>query len=144
MQKVVRTAVGVLAAISLVLLSTAAPAQQGGQRGQALRWDPNTVQTVKGTITAEKTMGRVDMVVVALKTEAGPVLVALGPKQGLDPALIDLPVSTEMEVTGSRVKPKDREMILASKVIVNAKTYILRNADGQLLGKDGQPLRRQQ
>jgi hypothetical protein len=144
MQKVVRAAVGVLAAISLVLLSTAAPAQQGRQRGQALRWDPNTVQTVKGTVTAEKAMGRLDVVVMVLKTDTETILVALGPKQGLDPALIDLPASTAIEVTGSRVKPKDREMILASKVIVNAKTYILRNADGQLLGKDGQPLRRQQ
>jgi hypothetical protein len=99
---------------------------------------------VKGTVTAEKTMGRLDMVVVALKTDAGTMLVALGPKQALDPALIDLPASTAIEVTGSRVKPKDREMIMASKVIVNAKTYVLRNADGQLLGKDGQPLRRQQ
>ena len=141
MHKTVRAVVGVLMAASLVLLSTVAMAQQGRQREQALRWDPNTIQTVKGTVAKEKEMGgRLDLVVVAIKTDAGVVLVALGPKQILDPALIDLPASTKIEVTGSKVKPKDREMILASKVIVNDKEYILRNAEGQLLGKSGQPL----
>jgi hypothetical protein len=104
------------------------------------QWDPNTVQTVKGTVAGTRAGGQVEMIVVALKADTGEShVVMLGPKQVLDPALAALAAATPIEVTGSRVKGPQRELILASKVKVGDKEYTVRNEQGQLLDKDGQP-----
>jgi hypothetical protein len=126
-----------------------ATAQEGqGKRGaagaqQVPPWDPSTVQTVKGTVASEQARGpRSDIFVVVLKTENGNEFVVLGPQQILDPALASLIPDTPVEVTGSKVKGKRRDFILASRVKVGDREYMLRNDQGQLLGKDGQPVKR--
>ena len=52
-----------------------------------------------------------------------------------------LAAATPIEVTGSKVKGRERDLILASKVKVGDKEYVVRNEQGQLLGKDGQPVK---
>jgi hypothetical protein len=142
------------AAFTLTLLMVlvtvgCATAQVGqGRRGaagaqQIPAWDPSTVQTLRGTVTSEKAGGpRSDVFVIFLKTETGNEVVFLGPQQFLDPALATLGPDTPVEVTGSKVKGKQRDFILASRVKVGDREYLLRNDQGQLLGKDGQPVKR--
>lgn len=115
--------------------------RQGGARAMP-KWDSSTVQTVKGTVASTREGGQVEMIVIALKADTGEShLVMLGPKQVIDPALASLATATPIEVTGSKVKGPQREFILASKVKVGDKEYAVRNDQGQILGKDGQPVR---
>jgi hypothetical protein len=107
---------GVLAMAALFfLLSGDTGWAQQAPRQQMPQWDPNTVQTVKGTVAGTRQGGRVDMIVVQVKPETGePAVVVLGPKQVLDPALASLAAQTPIEVTGSKVKGRERELIMAS------------------------------
>ena len=147
--RISRTAATLTLLMALVTSGVAvAQTGQGGRKGaggaQALPpWDPSTVQTVKGTVAVEKAMApRAGAFVIGVKTENGTELVFLGPQQTLDPALASLSLNTPVEVTGSKVKGPQRELILASKVKVGDKEYTLRDDQGQLLGKDGQPLKK--
>jgi hypothetical protein len=132
-----------MAALFFLLSGDTGWAQQAPRTGQqAPQWDASTVQTVKGTVTGTRQGGRVDMIVVAVKPDTGePAVVMLGPKQVIDPALASLAAETPIEVTGSKVKARDREVIMASKVKVGGKEYTLRNDQGQLLDKDGKPVK---
>lgn len=133
-----------VAALFFLLSGDTTWAQQAPPAGkqQMPQWNPSTVQTVKGTVTGTRQGGRVDMIVVQVKPDTGEAaVVMLGPKQVIDPALASLAAETPIEVTGSKVKARDREVIMASKVKVGGKEYTLRNDQGQLLGKDGQPVK---
>ncbi len=129
------------AVVSVVLALTAIPALAQGML--APKWNPAAVETFKGTITAERDLGRLELHVLAVKTDSGNRLVVLGPKQVLDPALAALAQGAAVEVTGSKTKGEQgREFYLASVVKAGGKEYRIRNDQGQLLGKDGQPLKR--
>jgi hypothetical protein len=117
-------------------------AQRAGGARTMPQWDSSTVQTVKGTVDATRQGGQVEMIVVMLKGDTGEShVVMLAPKQVLDPALASLATATPIEVTGSKVKGPQRDLILASKVKVGGKEYAVRNDQGQLLDKDGQPVK---
>jgi hypothetical protein len=142
-----RTALTLTLLMVLVIVGCAAAQMGQGRRGaggqQMPPWDPSTVQTVKGTVASEKAMGpQSNVSVIFLKTETGNEVVVLGPQQILDPALASLGPDTPVEVTGSKVKGKQRDFILASRVKVGDREYTLRNDQGQFLGRDGQPLKR--
>jgi hypothetical protein len=132
------------AVVTFTVLASLPALAQERQRAMPA-WDPNTVETVKGTVARSREMGRAELVVIAVKTDKESVLVALAPRGMLDASLAELKQDTAVEVTGSRVKgQQQREFLLASKVKVGDKEYKLRNDKGELLGKDGQPLRQRQ
>jgi hypothetical protein len=143
-----RTALTLTLLMALVTVGCATAQEGQGRQGaagaqQIPPWDPSTVQTVRGTVTSEQARGpRSNVFLISLKTETGNEVVFLGPQQILDPALTRLSPDTPVEVTGSKVKGKQRDFILASRVKVGDREYMLRNDQGQFLGKDGQPLRR--
>jgi len=117
-------------------------AQRAGGAQTMPQWDSSTVQTMKGTVEGTRQGGQVEMIIVMLKADTGEShVVMLGPKQVLDPGLASLATATPIEVTGSKVKGPQRELILASKVKVGGKEYAVRNDQGQLLDKDGQPVK---
>jgi hypothetical protein len=136
----------VVPAVLLALTATLAAAQTA-PRQQRPTWDASTVTTVKGTVAQSREVGRVEFVMLAVKTDAGPQLVLLGPETALDPSLAKLAQGTEVEVTGSKTKmttrqEREHDVILASVVKVGGKEYRVRNDQGQLVDKDGKVLQR--
>lgn len=140
-------ALGLLLLLAGLIPTGAASAQAPKPgAGRLPAWDPATVETFSGTVVKEAEVGqRVEVSVIAVKAPDGVRTVLLGPKQTLDPALASIAPSTPVEVTASKVKSQsDRTIFLASAVKLSGKEYRLRDAEGRLLGKDGQPLGRKQ
>ena len=128
---------GAVVATIVMLTGGLALAQQPrrGGGGSLPPWDPGTVTTVRGTVAGEREMGARQMVVVNLRTDAGPLTVVLGPQASLDPTLQKLAQGTEIEVTGSRVKRggggrQERELLISSVVKMGGKEYRLRDEQG--------------
>ena len=127
-----------LAAVALVVLFASGALAQGRMPA----WDPATVETFKGVVTTDKDMGKFDVHMIAVKTDSGSRIVMLGPKAALDPAVAALAPPADVEVTASKVKGKQgKEFYLASVVKTGGKDYKLRDGQGQMLGKDGKPLK---
>jgi len=124
--------------VAAVIALSATGAMAQGQRMPA--WNSSTVETFKGTITTDKDVGRAEMHIILVKTDGGNRTVVLGPKARLDPALAALAPPAEVEVTGSKVKgARGGDLYLASLVKAGGKDYKLRDEQGRMLGKDGQP-----
>jgi hypothetical protein len=132
-------------ATTLALMGTLAGAQGKKERRALPTWDPKTVITIKGTVDAVTDIGRQEFVAIGVKTDTGGIPVLLNFDKELDPALSKLSRGTAVEVTGSKTKinvgkQKQADVILAQTVKVDGKEYKLRNDQGQLLAKNGQPL----
>jgi hypothetical protein len=134
-------------AVLLAVTATLAVAQTAPrQQQQRPTWDASTITTVKGTVSQSREVGRVELVMLMVKTEAGPQMVLLGPEAALDPSVAKLAQGTEVEVTGSKVKmtrqEREHDVILASMVKAGGKEYRIRNDQGQLVDKDGKVMQR--
>jgi hypothetical protein len=129
-----------LFAVTLALPCAVATAQREKQ-GLPV-WDPNTVRTVKMTVVGITSGRRADVVFLKVKDATGEHLLMLGPKATVDPGLMRIPASTEVEVTASVVKrgKRDRRLFLASVVKVHDKVYRIRDDQGRLVDKNGQPI----
>ncbi|MBI4635626.1 MAG: hypothetical protein HY727_04690 [Candidatus Rokubacteria bacterium] len=96
--------------------------------------------SISGTVAGKREIGQAKVVMVNLKTDSGQIAVMLAPKNLLDPGLTEMKGSDSVEVTGSKVKHNERDVILAKTVKVGDKEYTLRKDEGQVLGKDGNPI----
>jgi hypothetical protein len=129
---------------ALLLASTGVPFAQppaGGPPGR--RYDPATVETVRGEVTAVDTVvqgRRGPGVHVKLATMGGPLAVRLGPAWYLEEQKLAPKVGDVLEITGSRVTVAGEPVIIAAQVKQGDRTVMLRDAGGLPLwrGRGGQ------
>ena len=116
-------------------VSAAALGQQGmgGPKGSP-RYDPKTEVTVKGSVEDVKEHpsrnGRHTGQHVTLKTESGNLDVYLGPTDYWKQHGFELANGDSIEVTGSKTRVDDKDVVIAREVKKGDKTVTLRNADG--------------
>jgi len=139
MRKVLATVCGVALA---GFVGTTALAQRGpGGPMTASRYDPKTEVTVTGTvekITESASRGGLRMGRhVTLETDGGTVEVHLGPVGYWKKNGFDLAKGDTIEVTGSKSKVDDTEVMRAREVKKGEKTVTLRNAQGVPLWSRG-------
>jgi hypothetical protein len=106
----------------------------GMGRGRSSRmYNPATEVTLKGTVEAVKTIsGRRAWsgTHLTLQTESGSFDVHLGPSAYLKEKHFEFTKGDQIEVTGSKVKFQNQEIIIAREVKMEGKTLTLRNAQG--------------
>jgi hypothetical protein len=110
----------------LAQLPTGAP--PGGRR-----YDPTTVESVRGEVTAVETTvqgGHGPGVHVKLATASGPLAVRLGPAWYLDEQKLVPKMGDVLEITGSRVTVAGEPLIIAAQVKRGDLTVTLRDASG--------------
>lgn len=136
---------GVIVA-ALVLASFAMADAQWGGRGRwpawsanyaQWKWDPATVETIKGevmtkdTITPPQGRGVAPAVGMTLKKEDFyAVYVHLGPEWYFDKQEMDINVGDKVEVTGSKVIVEGETVLLVSSIKKGYKTWQFRDPQG--------------
>lgn len=97
------------------------------------RYDPAAEVTVKGTIEAvERQEGRKGWagVHITLKTEKETLTVHLGPAWFLEKNKMELAKNDEVEITGSRVKFGEKDVLLARLLKKGEQSLTLRDEQG--------------
>jgi hypothetical protein len=98
------------------------------------RYDPKTEVTLKGTImdVTEQAgpRGRWTGTHLMLKTDAQTIDVHIGPTRYLEQEKIHFSKGDTVEVTGSRVKIDNADVLLAREIKMGDRTVTLRNAEG--------------
>ena len=111
--------------------SIAQRAMRGGYGG---RYDPQTVETVAGEVTAiEKvTYGRRGNygIHIVLKTDKGEIPIHLGPSWFIDRQTVKIALHDQVEVTGSRVIYDGKPALIAAEVKRGSEILRLRTAEG--------------
>ena len=107
----------------------------GGGSPYGRLYNPQTVETVAGQITAvEKlTQGRGGFrgVHIVLKTDKGESLpVHLGPEWYLEKQTVPFKQGDQVQVRGSRITFQDKPAVIAAEVTKDGKTLRLRDANG--------------
>lgn len=117
-------------------------AQQGGVRGggwgpstrYVRMYDPKTVETVTGTVTAVEKFtpmrGMSTGIHLEVATADGPLSVHLGPSWFIDEQPVKIAVHDKVEVTGSRITFDGKPAIIASEVKKGDQMLKLRDARG--------------
>ncbi len=127
--KVLRTA-AVAAALTAGTVSFALARQGPATRN----YDPKTEVTVAGTVQEIKTYPRKGGGAAGehllLEAPDGVVDVHLGPSDFLKAKGFDVAAGDAIEVTGSKIKGKEAEAIIARQVKKGEKTWTLRSASG--------------
>jgi hypothetical protein len=122
-----------LALAALVSLPTLAQNGMGGPKGSP-RYDPKAEATVKGTVEEIKEYpsrsGWRTGQHVMLKTDSGNLDVHLGPTDHWKKNGLALAKGDSIEVTGSKTKVDDAEVILAREVKKGDEVVTLRDAQG--------------
>jgi hypothetical protein len=126
------TAFGVALA-ALVSMPALAQKGTGGPKGSP-RYDPKMEVTVKGTVEEVKEYpsrsGWRTGQHVMLKTDSGSLDVHLGPTDYWKKNGFEIAKGDSIEVTGSKSKVDDAEVVLAREVKKGEKAVTLRNAQG--------------
>ncbi len=104
----------------------------------ALSYNPNTVQTIHGTVHSVGTYpiegSSKGGVLLHVRTDAGKTLrVQAGPRSFLDSQNISFRAGDPVTITGSMVKAKGHEILLASQIQTANRTLDLRAPDGRPL-----------
>lgn len=107
--------------------------QEAGPQGGP-RYDPKTEVTVKGTVEDVREVpsprgGRAGMH-VQLRTESGSVDARLGPAEYWKKHGFELVKGDSIEITGSKSRAGDAEILIAREVKKGDKTVTLRDASG--------------
>lgn len=115
------------------LVSVPAAAQKAGPKGSP-RYEPSAEVTVKGTVQDVKQYqsgrGWRAGQHLTLKTETGDLDVHLGPSDFWKKNGFALAKGDTLEVTGSKTKVDDTDVLLAREVKKGDKAVTLRNAQG--------------
>jgi hypothetical protein len=123
-----RIALALAAAVFL-----AVPAAFAQMRGTP-RYDPKTEVTLKGTVmdVTEQAAprGRWTGTHLMLKTDAQTIDVHVGPTRYLEQEKIHFAKGDTVEVTGSRVRIDNADVLLAREIKMGDRTVTLRSADG--------------
>lgn len=126
------TVLGVALA-AMVSMPALAQRGMGGPKGSP-RYDPKTEVTVKGTVAEVKDYpsrsGWRTGQHVTLKTDNGSLDVHLGPTDYWKKSGFQLAKGDSIEVTGSKSKVDDAEVVLAREVKKGEKAVTLRSARG--------------
>jgi sporulation protein YlmC with PRC-barrel domain len=104
----------------------------------ALAYNPSTVETIHGTIHSVGTYpiegSSKGGVLLHVKTDAGKTLrVEVGPRSFVDAQSISFRAGDPVTITGSMVKHKGHEILLASQIQMGNRTLDLRAPDGRPL-----------
>lgn len=131
------------AGVLLAAAATTVPAQPNGPggaggwgAGHGRRFDPRTVETASGEITAidliTPTRGGSPGVHLTLETDKGETLaVHLGPRWYIDQQPFKLAKGDQVQVRGSRITFQgDKPTVIAAEVTRNGKTMRLRDDRG--------------
>jgi hypothetical protein len=98
------------------------------------RYDPKTEATLKGTVVDVREQasprGRSTGTHLILKTGAETIEVRVGPTRYLEQEKIHFAKGDNVEVTGSRVKIDNADVLIARQIKMGDRTVTLRNADG--------------
>jgi hypothetical protein len=137
------TSVFVLAVTTILSGSSSVLAQRGGQgdRGMGpgtgmMRYDPATEVTVTGTVEEVKELDCAECprgtqgTHITLQTSDQSLDVHLGPTSYLADQEFTVGKNDRIEVTGSKIKEEDAEVILARQVKKGDQTVTLRDAQG--------------
>jgi DNA/RNA endonuclease YhcR with UshA esterase domain len=131
-----KTLLTMVCGVALAALVSMPAAAQEGARGPkgSPRYDPKTEVTVKGTVEAVKdSAGRSGGATgrhLTLKTEDETFDVRLGPTDYWKKNGFELAEGDSIEVTGSKVKMNNKDVLIAREVKKGDKTVTLRNAEG--------------
>ncbi|HLI30222.1 MAG TPA: hypothetical protein VKV79_03860 [Terriglobia bacterium] len=104
----------------------------GRGRGNHM-YNPATEVTIKGTVEKVQTIssrGGWNGTHLMLKTKSGPLEVHLGPSSYVRGKKFEFAKGDKVEVTGSKVKYQDQEVVIAREVKKGGKVLTLRNAQG--------------
>ena len=109
--------------------------KERGGMGWGRRYDPQTVQTITGKITAVDRLAsgkgpEFGWRRVTLQTDQEAVPVILGPAWYLEQQKFTLNPGDALEVRGSRITVEERPYLIAAEVKKGKKTWKLRNQDG--------------
>ncbi len=134
MRKTFMTMVSGAVLVALVALPALAQKAPGGPRGMP-RYDPKTEVTLKGAVEEVKAYpsrrGWHTGEHVTLKTDSGNVDVHLGPGDYWKKNGFELAKGDSLEVTGSRTRVDDTDVLLAREIKKGDKTVTLRDAQGR-------------
>lgn len=116
---------------SPALAQARGPGGRGGGPGQRM-FDPATVTTVSGTVSAVERLarGRHDGVHLTLTTSDGFISVHLGPDSYLDRQPVQVAKGDRIEVTGSKVMVQGKPALIAQTVKKGDAVLTLRDAAG--------------
>lgn len=136
---------GVALTGALLMLGTASvQAQQPTGRMRTPRYDPTTVQTVAGAVTAvDRTTGRAGLtgIHVDVKTVTGVEFVHLGPEAFVEGKGLNVAIGDQVEIVGSKVTIAGTPVLLAREVRKGGASVALRDSSGFPLWA-GQGMRR--
>jgi len=125
-----RLAVGVAAV--LVLVASASFARQGA--GGSRRYDPKTVETVKGEVVGVEKIpspqGKGYGVHLTLKTEKETLLIEAGPGWYVEKQQVKIETKDILEIRGSRVMSRVKPAIIAAEVKKGDQILKLRDENG--------------
>jgi DNA/RNA endonuclease YhcR with UshA esterase domain len=129
-----KTFVAILPSVAIAMIvSMPAAAQKGGPQGSP-RYEPSAEVTVKGTVKDIKQYqsgrGWRTGQHMTLTTEAGDLDVHLGPSDFWKKNGFALTKGDALEVTGSKTKVDNTDVLLAREVKKGDKAVTLRNAQG--------------
>ncbi len=129
-----------IAALALVSAGLIAPtgalAQGGPGRAYSRYYNPQTVETVSGSVLAIERVtgrGRFAGIHLTLKTRTGELSVHLGPSGYLDKQALKIAPHDTIEVTGSRISYRGKVVLVAAQVRRGNETLVLRDAQGHPL-----------
>ena len=125
----------ILVAASMALAQGMGP---GGGEPYGRMYNPKTVETLKGEITAVDRIAspRPEMpgrMTLSLKTDKETVTIYLGPIWYLDKQKVDLAVKDKVEVKGSRVTMDGKPLIIANYVKKGDQVLKMRDDQGMPL-----------
>jgi len=137
-----------LSTVVLLLFLVTGAFAQGGRWGQGASrtriYDPSTVETITGKVTAVDTIssprGMGGGIRVTLQTKNGKIDVYLGPSWYLSQKSAfggSLKTGDELTVTGSKVSLRGTDVLIAAQVRRGSATLQLRDKDGYPLWSGG-------
>ena len=125
---------------------TPAPSYRGA--GPHRFFDPNTVETLTGSVTNVqrgplRQGGKGNLMRLTLQTDKGPVQVFLGPANFVDAQPLQLAAGDQVQVKASRITgPKGKTIYTAAEVMKGGQVLKLRDDQGNPLWPRGQMRRR--
>ena len=118
----------------LVTLGIGARAQMGPGPGKCMsKYDPKSEVSMSGTvdrITQQSGHRGWQGTHLFVKTDNGVIEVHVGPTDYIASQQFSFATGDVIEVTGSKVKMQDKDVLLAREIKKEGKTLVLRNAQG--------------
>jgi len=128
-----RTALAKLLAVALSFIIPMAFAQKAAETAPMPKYDASKEVKIKGTIeeVKEVTMGKGEVGVhLMVKTSSETIEVRLCPTGYLKDFEVAFSKGQQVEITGSRIKADDKDVILAREVVQGNNTVTLRDKQG--------------